>query len=119
MKLAISTQANRAAYPLPDRVGEVLEVRHAADGIPVPILLLECPVTRSYIRCYSMNGAPQDKEEIINMLRRAHGLLTYRPLWYAWKRELIIWPPAPNDGEWLIVDYENAGITDGCNHHRT
>ena len=106
MKLAISTQANRAVYPLPPEVGEVLEVRHHGDGIPVPILLLECPVMRSYIRCYSMNGAPQDKEEVINMLQRAHGLLSYRPLWYSYENQIIIWPPAPNDGEWLILEYE-------------
>ena len=68
--------------------------------------LFEVPITKAYLRVYSMDGPPASREEAFAMLGTAHGTFSYRPMWYRWKDELLLWPPTPNDGEILSIEYE-------------
>lgn len=103
---ACHTEAGCRAYPLPKRVGPIVSVIYKGREYPIELTLFEMPITRSYLmRVYSMNGPPASREEAFAMLRAAHGSFSFRPMWYRWEDELLIWPPAPNDGEIIVVEH--------------
>lgn len=105
-KWACYTKAGGRVYPLPGRVGQIVSVVYRGREYPIVLTLFEVPTTRAYLmRVYSMNSPPTSRKEAFTMLKAAHGTFSYRPLWHRFDDELLIWPPTPNEGEIITVEY--------------
>lgn len=112
-KWACYTKAGGRVYPLPKRVGRIVSVVYRGREYPIELTLFECPITKAYLRVYSMDEPPASREEAFAMLGTAHGTFSYRAMWYRWGDELLIWPPTPNVGEILSVEYEVEAVAKG------
>jgi len=93
-------------FALPLSIGSdgiVEEVKYVSSDIPEGLLCFEVPVTRSWLKMYSLDGEPETEREVQWMLRAGHATF-HRPVWKVFNGTLYLWPPAPCDGR-LIVDY--------------
>ena len=112
-KRACHTKAGARSYPLPANTGPIVAVSYKGREYPIELTLFEVPVTRAYLRVYSMDGPPATREEAFAMLGTAHGTFSYRAMWYRWGDEVLIWPPTPNDGEILVIEHEVEAVAKG------
>ena len=55
----------------------------------------------------SANGQPSSIEEVKQMLQGIHDVF-HLPCWTTFGGQLVIWPPALNDGDLLVVEIADA-----------
>ena len=98
------TQSNRARYPLPPSVETVLSVSYFEFGqdLGVPLFFLEPDESDQLKHVTELNGV-QSADEALEFLKRTHD--KYRlECWTVYEGELLIWPPAINDGDVLYLE---------------
>ena len=113
-KVVIETRNHQDTYPLPPDAARVVEVQFSGWGYEKAWLLFECPLTISYMRVYAIAKPPEILPEVQEMLRAAHGIIGWRPLWFQFGDRLVVYPAPENDGDWLVVRYDNGGRNDLC-----
>lgn len=102
-RLIIRTRGEaRSSFLLP--IGMMVErVVYVSSDVPEGLLCFEAPITRAWLRMYSLDGQPETEREVRWMLRAGHEYF-HRPVWHILNDTLYLFPPAPCDGR-LVVDY--------------
>lgn len=81
----------------------VERVVYISSDFPTGLLCFETPVTRSWLRTYSMNGVPESEDGVRALLKSSYARFL-RPVWYILDDTMYLYPPAPCDGS-MVVDY--------------
>lgn len=101
------TQSNKCAYRLPDDK-RVLGVAYAQQVYMRELGMFF--VNSHYSPMWKVSHAtrePADIDDAKDLLQTAYRTLEM-PAWLAVDSTLVIWPPALNDGDVLIVEVEDA-----------
>lgn len=102
------TKSNKARYVLPARVGRVLSVSYHEFGedLGVPLLFLEPDPSAQLRHVTGLNGVT-NTDEAIEYLKRVYAE-HHAEVWTVFDGELLIWPPAINDGDVLYLEITYA-----------
>ena len=98
--VGLITKGGRDSYLLPEGVGDILEVNYVTRE-EEPFLVFEFPTTKSYLALVSSNGSPSDAGGVRRVLRDAHKVFSYSPVWFRLRETLFVYPIPVNDGEFL------------------